>query len=279
MLDRRLLIVTGKGGVGRSVVASAIARSRAARGERVLAIAIDRGAGLAAHLGQPGLGAKPTEVDDGLHAAVVDPSSALEEYVRLRVGAAPIAMAGRVFGVLAATVPGVRDIVLVGKVAHEAQDGGWDAVVVDAPPAGQIQSLLDAPQTIAQIVPRGTVHDHAEQVGAVIGDSGTTGIVVVATPEELALAEAEEVLRAADAAGATESRQLVVNRVLPDPGFDEAPPSAGPRREAATLHLEVRASQQRLLSGHSDALTLPLLFGIRRPTATSTRLAELLEAT
>jgi anion-transporting ArsA/GET3 family ATPase len=277
VLDQRLVIVTGKGGVGRSAVASAIARTRAARGERILALAIDRGRGLAAHLGVPTLSHDPTPIYPNLHAAVVDPSSALEEYVRLQVRA-PIAVAGRVFRLLALTVPGVRDIVLVGKVWHEGTAGDWDAVIVDASPAGQIQSIVRAPGTIADLVPRGTVHDQAQRMAATLADPEATSLVVVATPEELPLTEAGEVLAAADEAGITPNRSLVLNRVLQPGGFIDLPPIPGPAREAAALQLEVEAAQSiRITQAGADQL-LPLLLGSHRPSDVSSALAARLEA-
>jgi anion-transporting ArsA/GET3 family ATPase len=276
VLDQRLVIVTGKGGVGRSAVASAIARTRASRGERVLALAIDRGRGLAAHLGVPALGHEPTEVVPNLRGSVVDPSSALEEYVRLQVRA-PIALAGRVFRLLALTVPGVRDIVLIGKVWHEAVRGDWDAVVVDAAPAGQIQSILQAPATIADLVPRGSVHDQARRMGATLADPEITSLVIVATPEELPLTEAEEVMAAADDAGITSRRFLVLNRVVQPAGFTEPPPTEGPVRDAAILQLAVETAQARHIEEARADHLLPLLFGSQRPADVSSTLAAHLE--
>lgn len=275
VLDRRLLIVTGKGGVGRSAVASAIARSRASRGERVLAMALDRGAGLTAHLGVSRLGHDASETAPNLYGAVVDPTSALDEYVRIRI-AAPIAAAARVFRVLALAVPGVRDIVLIGKAWYEAERGDWDAVVVDAAPAGQIQSLLAAPATIAELVPRGAVHDQAMQMASSFGDPSVTGLVIVSTPEELALTEASEVADAAEAAGISPTRELVVNRVVPPASFTEPPPAPGPGHDAAVLQLDVQAAQRQLLSNAGASLTLPLLFGTHGPAEVSARLADLL---
>ena len=276
MLDRRLIIVTGKGGVGRSAVAAAIARVRAANGDRVLALAIDHGRGLAAHLGVSTLVHEPAAVAPGLHAAVVDPSSALEEYVRLQVRA-PMAVAGRVFRLLALTVPGVRDIVLVGKVWYESTRDDWDAVVVDAAPAGQIQSILRAPTTIAGLVARGTVHDQSARMAATLADAAVTSLVVVATPEELPLTEAAEVIAAADDAGISPTRSLVLNRVLEPAGFTQPPTAPGPARDAARLQLEIARAQTAHIDTVGADHLLPLLLGRHRPAEVATVLAAHLE--
>lgn len=264
VFEQRLTIVTGKGGVGRSAVASAIARHRAQTGARVLALAIDDGTGLGAHLNVR-LDHEPHEVAPRLSAAVIDPAAALDEYVRQRVRAAPIALATRVFRVLAHTVPGVRDIVLIGKAIHEATTGAWDAVIVDASPAGQIQSTLGAPRTIAELVPRGTVHEQATSLQTTLSDPQITQLVVVATPEELALAEAAAVQAAADASGIAPNRRLIINRMLPEPGFGQPPDRVGPMRDAAILHLDVRRAQVAAIEGLDVAIALPLLFGAHRP--------------
>lgn len=277
MLDTPLILVTGKGGVGRSAVASALARVRAGRGERVLAIAIDRGAGLAAHLGAASLGHTPTAVGPNLSGSIVDPASALDEYVRLRSGSMPVAVAARAFRMLALTVPGVREIVLIGKVWHEIHAGPWDSVIVDAPPAGQVQSTMQAPATIAELVPRGSVHDEATTMAHTLADPDVTGLVIVATPEELALTEAEQVDTAATVAGMSSARRLVLNRVLQAPGFSTLPRQRGPRREAAALHLEVLASQTALAPTAEAGAVLPLLFGTHSPTEVSVTLAGHLE--
>lgn len=276
MLDHRLLIVTGKGGVGRSAVASALARSRVARGERVLAIAIDRGAGLATHLGAADLGHLPTPILPGLSAAVVDPASALDDYVHTRASSVPVGLATRIFRVLAMTVPGVREIVLIGKVWHEATAGPWDAVVVDAAPAGQIQPILRAPRSISELVPKGPVHDQAQRVAATLADPSFTQLVVVAAPEELPLTEADEINEVADTTGISSSRRLIVNRVLSPPPFTAAPASPGTRRDAALLHLAVVAAQRRALEGYTSDAELPLLLGSHSPVDVSIRLAALL---
>ncbi|MEE9298854.1 MAG: ArsA-related P-loop ATPase [Acidimicrobiia bacterium] len=275
MLDRRLLIVTGKGGVGRSAVTAALARARARRGERVLALALGAGPGLAAHLGAAELTAVPRTAAEGVRGSEVVPDAALDEYVRRRIGANPLRLASRVFRVLAHAVPGIRDIVLLGKVVFEATEGVWDAVVVDAPPAGQIDSTLRAPSVIESLVPSGTVHDEAARLRTVLQDEDQTEIVTVATPDELALSEAGGVAATADDLGLTRSRVLIANRVLEDPGFSSPPPEDFESGAAARLHLGLRSEQQPLLSAARAAVHLPLLFGLSSPAEIAAALADL----
>lgn len=273
VLDGRLLIVTGKGGVGRSAVTAALARSRAVAGMRVLALAFDGTQGLAAHLGLVELTATPAAGVDGVHAAAVVPESALDEYVRHRLGANPLRLATRVFRGVARIVPGVRDIVLIGKAIYEANRGLWDGVIVDAPPAGKIDSSLQAPATIESIAPGGTVREEATRLRTTLQDDEQSGLVLVATPDELALTEAKGVIDTANQLGLTSLRIRVANRVLEDPGFAVPPDADTASAVAARLHLELRAEQQRLLTTFPAAVRLPLLLGPRTSVEVSAALA------
>ncbi len=105
-----------------------------------------------------------------------------------------------------------------------------------------------------------------------------TSLVVVATPEELPLTEAAEVMGAADEAGLTPVRMLVLNRVLQSAGFDDLPVEMGPTRDAAALQLEVEAAQAPHLAAAGAAHRLPLLLGTHRPVDVSRTLADRLES-
>ncbi len=273
MRDGHLLIVTGKGGTGRSAITAALARSRGAAGQRVLAIALDDGQGLAAHLELESLDAEPASAS-GVQACRVVPTAAYDEYVRRRIGRTPLRLAARVFRSVAEVVPGIRDVVLIGKVVAEAMSSAWDAVVVDGMPAGQISSILRAPGTIEALAPEGSVRAEAATLRTVLQDPARTEIVIVATPDELAVAEARAVVLGADRHRLTAARRFVVNRVLEDPGFTALPPHDGPAAQAAALHLRLRSEQQAVLEQFPATTSLPLLLGLHRPAEVSGLLAR-----
>jgi anion-transporting ArsA/GET3 family ATPase len=266
--------VTGKGGTGRSAVTAALARAAASRGADVLALALGEPGGLADHLGVAALGPEPCGAGPGVSAAAVEPVAALAEYLRLRFGPGPVRTAARVFGAVAQAVPGVRDIVVIGKAVHEARRGGWDHVIVDGYPTGQIESVLAAPGAIAEVAGRGAIREQAAGLLDVLRDPESTSFVVVTAPAELALTEAVEFESVADRLEMTRARSLVVNWVVPDPGFAAPPEQSGPQREAAEFCLGVVARQQHLLASHSPDRLLPWLFGAGPPTAVATALAE-----
>jgi anion-transporting ArsA/GET3 family ATPase len=277
----RLVIITGKGGVGRSALAAALAIRAARTGRRTLAIAASDGHGLAAHLSLDALGYTPHEARDALWAMVVEPGTALEEYLQRSLHLPILPPAGRALRVLAETVPGIRDTVVIGKILAEADAGEWDAVVVDGPPTGQIASHLAAPATIRRLIPSGRVRRQAAWMQERLADPAATELIVLATPEELPVEETREAL--AELGGLEESPPIsvstvVCNRVLSDPGFGPAdiPSDASPPvRGAARLHLELRAAQSSWKADLDPAVELPFLLGVRTPAEVAARLADL----
>jgi anion-transporting ArsA/GET3 family ATPase len=278
MLERRLLIVTGKGGVGRSALSAAAALHAAKHGRRVLAIAMTDPVGLGAHLRVPTLGPDVVVVRPGLNALAVDPAAALDEYLRLRLKVPRFGPATRAFRVLAETVPGIRDTVVMGKILYEAGRDKWDLVVADAPPTGQVMSYLRAPATIESLVPSGRVKEQSAWMRNTLADPGLTGLMIAATPEELPVAEAVETLSTLTAEGLVGVAGVVANRVLPPLAIAAdriALEPAGPRRAAAALHLEVETAQRTHLARLRPDITFPLLFGLRTPGEVASQLSEL----
>ncbi|MGB5734307.1 MAG: ArsA-related P-loop ATPase, partial [Thiohalocapsa sp.] len=113
MDDRRLIFVSGKGGVGKSAVTAALALRAARRGERVLAIGMVESLGLAAHFGVDTLEYEPHQVHTGIDAVGISRTKALDEYLRLQLRlprAAPNSQASKVFQVFVDVAPGVREI-------------------------------------------------------------------------------------------------------------------------------------------------------------------------
>ncbi|MFM7898055.1 MAG: ArsA-related P-loop ATPase, partial [Actinomycetota bacterium] len=125
MLSRRLVFVTGKGGVGKSVVSAALARVAAADGKRVLVCEMDDKGSLAAYLGRAELAFEPTEVQPGVFAMAMNTEDSLREYIRLflRVpiigSLTPLA---RIFDFVANAAPAVKEILAVGKLCYEVRE-------------------------------------------------------------------------------------------------------------------------------------------------------------
>jgi len=267
LFDRSLLLVSGKGGVGKSAVTAALSILAARRGLSVLAVSMIDDLGLAAHLGVDRLGYTPQEIRPGIHALTIDRSQALDEYIRLQLHApriVPLGPVARGLSALADTVPGIRDIITIGKALFEGSQERWDVVIADAPPLGQIVSYLRAPITIAGLVPVGRVLDQALRYEQQLSDPLHTGLVLVATPEELPVVETMEAYD--DIARLVDVTAVVTNRVLEPLGvsgetLSELAP--GPHRDAGLLHRGLYSAQRRWSADLPDGPDVPYHFGVR----------------
>ena len=278
MFEEGLVIVSGKGGVGKSAVTAAIAQHAAARGQRVLAIATNDAGGLAAHLGQNALGYVPDEIMPGLFATGVDLPSALTEYLhlQLKVPTPGFGMVARAFDVLVSAAPGMREIITIGKVAHEVGRDVWDLVVVDAPATGQLGSYLRAPETVSDLVPAGRVRDQSAWMESILA-ADSTRILLVSLLEELPVRETLEAARDIGSNHRVGTHLILANRVLPRLGISAtriANLGPGPIRHAAEHHQALYAAQQQWLTALSPRESLPYLFGILTPAEVAACLAD-----
>lgn len=280
MLEKRLLIVSGKGGVGKSAVAAGLALLGQRRGLRVLAIEMASPGGLSAHFGTGPLEFKPREIRPGLHAMQMVRSDALLEYLSIQLNVRGISRFGpfaRAFDALATTAPGIREIITVGKAVWEVKEDRWDLVVADAAPTGQIASYLRAPLTITELVPSGRIRAQADMMRNVLADPALTGLVLVTIPEELPTTETLETLDWLDEQQVVAPPTLVANRVL-DELKDPSTPK-GAVGQMATLHRALWSEQQQWLTRLPADLQLPYLFGLMTPGEVAARISDELEET
>ena len=220
--NARLLIVIGKGGVGRSTTAAALAQQAARNGLRALAIDATATGGLALALGhqqrpKPG---RPMELSDPAVTMVeLGTEAALDEYVRLtlRIPIAPRSLGpiARIFDYVATAAPAVREILTIGKIAHEVRRGPWDVVVVDGPATGHVIELLAAPDALGELVGRGPLVDEAHWISALLADPAVTSAIPVTLAEELPVTETVELVARLRAETRVHAGGLVVNRVPP----------------------------------------------------------------
>ncbi|MFN0027666.1 MAG: ArsA family ATPase [Acidimicrobiales bacterium] len=219
LLDRRLLVVTGKGGVGKTMVSAALARCARAGGRRVLVCEVDAKGSLATAFEAPPVGFEPVEIEPGLHLMTMDTEASLREYLRLHLH---LPMVGRIgplaamFDFVARAAPGVREILIVGKLAYEVRERHFDLVVVDAPSSGHVGALLAAPHTIGELVKVGQIRTQTEWMADILADPALTAAVVVTTPEEMPVVETLELLGELQRRTPVQVAAVVVNKVLPE---------------------------------------------------------------
>ena len=274
--------MSGKGGVGKSAVTAALGIIAARRGLSVLAISMAEDPGLANHLGLDRLSYRAQEARPGIHALTINRAHALDEYIRLQLHAprvAPLGPVAKGLNALAETVPGIRDIITIGKALFEAGKPHWDIVIADAPPLGQIASYLRAPVTIAGLVPVGRVRDQALRYEHELSDPEHTGMVLVSTPEELPVVETTESL--AEIESYVDVTAVVMNRVLSPLGVSEetlAALEAGPHRDAGLLHRSLHRDQRRWVGQLPPGPIVPYLFGVHTPGEVAVLVADAIGA-
>src|SRR5919201_938854 len=223
LLDRRLLVITGKGGTGKTTVAASIALVAALRGRRTVLIEVEGRQGLAGLFGRPALGYRETHLAERLLGIAVDPEASLREYLG-RYGFAPLARLlswAHLTDFITAAAPGLGDVLLVGKVWEAATRGAGghravDLVVLDAPPIGRVVPFLRAPETVAELARVGPIRHQADRVRELLDDPARTGVVLACLPEELPVTETLEGVAALRAAGLPVA-SVLANRVADDP--------------------------------------------------------------
>jgi anion-transporting ArsA/GET3 family ATPase len=219
LLGRELLFVTGKGGVGKTTVAAALAQLAAQRGKRVLACDIDASGGLGSMFEVGPTGFVPTPVAPGISVMSMDTEASLREYLKLNLR---IPLVGRIgplakaFDFVATAAPGVREILTVGKLCWEVREGHFDLVVVDAPASGHVISQLGAPQAINDLVKVGQIRTQTDWMLDILSDPNRTGVIAVTTPEEMPVTETLELTERIANETAAALVAVVVNRVLPE---------------------------------------------------------------
>lgn len=280
-MQQQLLIVTGKGGVGKSAVAAALAIEAARRGLRVLAIGMVEKRGLAAHLGVETLGYAAAEVRPGIFALGIERPAALDEYLRIVLRVPKLSRIGpvaRAFDALASAAPGIRETVTMGKVLFETRTNNWDLVVADAPPSGAIASHIRAPKTVAELVGAGKVREQTQWMTDLMADASRTGLVMVTLAEELPTIETAETLKWITEERLISVEEIITNRILEPLGAKVPSDTSTPIGAAAALHDGVFREQQRWLAelpGRGRELTY--LFGVTGPVEVAERLADMLE--
>jgi anion-transporting ArsA/GET3 family ATPase len=199
LLDKRLVFVTGKGGVGKSTISIALGLAAAARGKRAIICEIASQENASRVFKKGEVGFHEVEVANNLWAISIDPDESLREYllIQLRVRAMrDLLVRSRIFNYLAAATPGLKELVTIGKIWELAQPERkvkkareYDIVIVDAPATGHGIGFLQTPRTFANIARVGPIHNQAQALDSYITNHRKTGVAIVSIPEEMPVNE------------------------------------------------------------------------------------------
>ncbi len=221
LFSRRLVFLTGKGGVGKSVVGSAMALAARERGKRVLLVEVAAPVEAAHLLGGAPSGGRETEVGPGLFTLNLDPAAVMDEYVRHVVKLEMFSrriLESPIYRRFFAAAPGLKELMVLGKImmleaahARFSQKPLWDLIVVDAPATGHGLAFLKVPLAASAAIPVGPVGHNARRILALLRDPRRTALVVVAVPEEMAFVEAVQFHRLATEELKMEPAAVVLN--------------------------------------------------------------------
>jgi anion-transporting ArsA/GET3 family ATPase len=223
LLDRKLLFITGKGGVGKTTMSAAIAMLAAREGRRTIVVEVGEQTRLPALFGvkAPSKGAS-AELAPGLSSVSIDPDRALLEWLQALGGRVPgrVLASSSTFGYFAAAAPGAKELVSMVKIwqltrgAHRRR-GGYDLVVVDAPATGHALGLLSSPGTFGAIARIGPIAGQTRQLQELLKDERRTGYVGVALGTEMAVTEALELQDGLSRQLERDLSAVIVNSLLP----------------------------------------------------------------
>jgi anion-transporting ArsA/GET3 family ATPase len=219
LLERQLLFVTGKGGVGKTTIAAGLALLASQHGKRTLVGEVDAKGNLADFFEVGETDFQPRQIAPDLFAMSMHTEESLKEYLRLQLKVPLVARIGplaRTFDFVAQAAPGVKEVLTVGKFLWEVREGHYDLVVVDAAASGHVVAQLAAPTHIRELVKVGMVRDQTGWMLDILGDPARTGAVIVASPEEMPVNETIELAGRIEHDTNVDLAAVVVNRVLPE---------------------------------------------------------------
>ena len=213
----RVVIVAGKGGVGKTTVTATLAVAAARTGQSVLIVEVEGKSGLAAAFNRPALGYEEQDLAPGIRGRTLTPDAALRDWLEgngLKRISKRLVQSGAL-DVIATAVPGMKDILVLGKVKSLEQTGPADLIIVDAPAAGHALTFLTSARGLLDAVAVGPVRKQAADVVELLSDPDRCQVMLVTLPEETPVNEAVDTAFAIEDRVGVRLGPVVVNGYYP----------------------------------------------------------------
>lgn len=299
LLDRSVLLVTGKGGVGKSTVAASLARLAARRGKQVLLLELESVSRVGPLFGLPAVGPEPTKAGPNLWVSCLHASDSLRFFATSQLKVASLvnlALRNKSVESFFQAVPAMKPILFMFQLWRTEVDHGrtgdrrWDLIVCDLPTSGFVVGMYAIPQTLSHVFRLGPLAGYGQGMREMLADPARTGLVLVTLPEELPVVETLELRESLRQRHGVEAAAVVLNGAMPQAmsaeDLAEARATLQDSDQAAWLwaaellqgrHARAQAMRTRLeaeLPGR--VLTLPFLFRRHMPLAAIDELASAL---
>jgi len=245
----RVVIVAGKGGVGKTTVTAALAVTAARAGRSVLVVEVEGKSGLPAMFGAPALGYEEIDLEVGVRARFLTPDAALVEYL-VKHGMTRISKRLATSGaldVVATAVPGMKDILVLGKVKSIEESRAADLVIVDAPAAGHAVTFLLSARGLLDAVRVGPIRKQAQDVVSLISDPKRCQVMLVTLAEETPVSEVVDTAFAIEDRAGVALGPVVVNGCF-------APLPVAMSANASTILDDARAAERFVSQREADDL-------------------------
>jgi len=269
LLDKRLWIVSGKGGVGKSTISTALAVLFASRGERTLLCEVNASDRFANLVGGGRVGPEIVALADQLWAVNLQPEASLREYALSILKFESIYKAvfeNRLVSYFLRFIPSIQELVMLGKIIFhveerlESAEPKYQRVVVDAPATGHAISFFSIPRVLINTVPPGRLSQEAERMRLLLENPQTTTAVLVSLPEEMPVNETIDL-----AAGLRERAHIQTDLVVLNGYVEERFTAGDIEALAAAPSLQRAAIQHRAEAVSSSALRRRLAEALARP--------------
>ena len=308
LLRRRVVILTGKGGVGKSTNSAVLALIGAQMGKRVLVIEVDAKGNVPDYFDSPRVGFRYRKLHRNVYGLSMQLKESMQEYLAmmLRMPRFSLKPLESFLQYTSGAIPGLKEVLVTGKIYYEEKarqsDGSyrWDLIVVDGAPTGHVVSQLAAARNLGHLMRGGPIREQAVRVADMLADPARTAVVLVTMPEEMPVNETIDLAHRLATETDITPMALVLNQLQPEvvpvdtladfvslvtgpksKAFVAAHPHCGPLLQAGEMYLEARGRAHHLgrLLGRKlklPTLTIPYLFERNHGLAFTRELAKLM---